>query len=300
MMGVPMTTPAAELRAEHRAAFQELFAGARKLIFPSAAARDRARLHLGFDLSRARVLPHGSDAVLDAERPPRGERLQVAIVGEVAFPIKGADNYLELLRLSAGLPVDWHFFGGTNAFGFDGQVKALPGLSVEFHGRYQREEISNLLARKGIDLCVLLPEADETFSFVLSEVVTAGVPVIANRKGALPERIETGGFGVVVDGAAAAHAALIELSKDRARLDALARAARDFRSASVAERTGELRQLYESLGFLKAAEKPMPFNAVALQELSTRRIVPEAPSPSQPPPPPPKYQGACGTRGSSR
>jgi GT2 family glycosyltransferase/glycosyltransferase involved in cell wall biosynthesis/SAM-dependent methyltransferase len=282
-MGVALTRPADELRAQHRAAFREFFAGASKVIFPSAAARDRTRLHLGIDLSRTAVLPHGSDAVLTAQRAAAGERLRVAVVGQVAYPIKGADNYLQVLKASADLPLDWHFFGGTSHFGFEARVKEIGGQSVAFHGRYQRENIANLLAETGIDVVVLLPEAHETFSFVLSEAVTAGVAVICNKKGALPERVVEGKFGVVVDDPAGAAKALDELSRDRARLEALTAAARKFKNVSVADRARELKGLYESLGFLRMAEQNAPFNAAALQELAVRRVVPAAP----PPPPPP-------------
>jgi GT2 family glycosyltransferase/2-polyprenyl-3-methyl-5-hydroxy-6-metoxy-1,4-benzoquinol methylase/glycosyltransferase involved in cell wall biosynthesis len=276
-MGAP-ELDAANLRVLHRKAFHQIFAEAKAIVFPSAAARDRAHRHLAFDLAKARVLPHGSDSQRTVERPPRGERLQVAVVGEVAFPIKGADNYVELVKSSAGLPIDWHFFGTTNVHGFEERLGALEGVSIALRGRYKREAIADLLASSGIDLCVLLPEADETFSFVLSESVIAHVPVVVTRKGALPERVTSGKFGVVVDDVAGARAAIAELCVDPKRLEVLTGHARNFRHGSVAENAAELRAFYDTFGLLPEQPQPQPILEDAITELRERRIVPQEPS----------------------
>lgn len=274
-MGAP-PTDAAGLRVRHRAAFLELFKHAKAIVFPSSAARDRAHHHLGFDLKRAHVLPHGTDSKLTVERPPRGEKLRVAVVGEVAFPIKGADNYVELVKQCVGLPIEWHFFGTTNVHGFEERLRAIEGAQLAMRGRYKREAIADLLATSGIDLCVLLPEADETFSFVLSESVIAHIPVVALRKGALPERIAAGKFGVVVDSVAGARDAIARLASDAAALEELTAAARRFHHASVADNAAELGKLYDALGFT-AQPRPLPIRPEAVQELIFRRIVPQEP-----------------------
>ncbi|GEM_PF-611002 len=267
---------AAKLRVDHRQAFTKLFEEARALAFPSAAARDRAHKHLGFDLKKARVLPHGTDSKLTVKRQARGERLQVAVVGEVAFPIKGADNYIALVKQCVGLPIDWHFFGTTNVHGFEQRLGEIAGASIALRGRYKRDEIADLLATSGIDLCVLLPEADETFSFVLSESVIANVPVVVLRKGALPERVTKGKFGIVVDDVAGARAAIAALINDSKRLAVLTEHARKFEHASVAQNAAELKAFYDAFDILPKETKALPFSEGLLAELRKHRIVPQA------------------------
>jgi GT2 family glycosyltransferase/glycosyltransferase involved in cell wall biosynthesis/SAM-dependent methyltransferase len=287
-------TPPADLglfRTRHREAFLEFTAGARSLVFPSEAGREVTGRYLRLDKDRTVVIPHGSDAVLTTARPPPGKRIKVAVLGEVASQIKGAAGYLQLVRRAKDLDVEWHFFGTTPAFGFEDQLHLHARHDrLVLHGRYARDEIVNLLAQHGIDVCVIMPAVDESFSYVLTEAVAAGVPVIVNRRGALPERVNQGGFGWVVEDVPGAYACLAELCRDRTKLESVAQRARAFRHPTLLEHAHQLRQLYGSLGFLQPSPPSRPDPEV-LAELSARwQRVPVQRASAQEPRP--RYQGS--------
>lgn len=70
---------------------------------------------------------------------------------------------------------------------------ALP--HVEIRGGYAREELGALLAAARPDIGLLLSVVPETFSYTLSELHAAGVPVAATAVGAFADRIRHGDNG---------------------------------------------------------------------------------------------------------
>jgi GT2 family glycosyltransferase/glycosyltransferase involved in cell wall biosynthesis/2-polyprenyl-3-methyl-5-hydroxy-6-metoxy-1,4-benzoquinol methylase len=294
--GVTAAVDLVQLRRQHRQVFTDFLGQVDGCIFPSQAARNVVSRHLAIPLERTRVIEHGSDLRPSVARQPRGERLRVAIVGEVAFPIKGADNYVELVRRSAGRDLEWHFFGTTSLFGFEERISAAATVPVRFHGRYDRSQIVDRLREEGIDLCVLLPKAEETFSYVLSEVVIAGVPVVALDRGSLRERIERGGFGIAVGTLDDALQRLAHLADDRSELNALAERARAFRHPSILENAAAIRGLYIELGMMPAGDR-LPA-ADALEEIYLRSdthrefVATAARRPARTSLPAPRYQGS--------
>ena len=243
--------------ARHRAEFASLLAAAAHVVFPSTAARDIVARFLPLDARRSVVIPHGYDgSPRRAGRDGTTARLRVALLGEVAHPQKGARQYLALLDRCRHLPIDWHVFGGVTAFGFDDALRALGlGDRLVLHGRYARDEISARLAAEAIDLVVLLPTWPETFSYTLSEALAAGVPAIVSTQGALVERIDGTGRGIVVHSVEEAAAALERFGRDRAALRRLRDAVRRFRHPSLAEMAARYRPLYDEL--LAGAAPPL-------------------------------------------
>lgn len=294
--GVTATLELPKLRRQHRQVFTDFLGQVDACIFPSQAARAVGSRHLAIPTERTRVIEHGCDLRPGVPRKPRGERLRVGVVGEVAFPIKGADNYVELVRRSAGADVEWHFFGTTNLFGFEERITAVAGAPVHFHGRYDRSQIVDLLREEGIDLCVLLPKVEETFSFVLSEAAIAGVPVLALDRGSLRERIERGGLGIAVGTIEEAVQYLARFGNDRPELDSLAERARLFRHPSVAQNAAAIRELYVELGMMPAGDR-LP-SSDALEEIYLRSethrefVASAARRQERPSPSAPRYQGS--------
>jgi len=283
----------ATLRRKHRSVFWDFLGQVDACIFPSEAARNLVGRYLPIAAERTRVIEHGLDLRPSVPRRPSGQTLRLGIIGEVAFPIKGADNYVELVKRAADLDVEWHFFGTTRLFGFEERIKDAAAAPVVFHGRYERSEIANLLRAAGIDLCVLLPKAEETFSFVLSEAAIAGVPVLASDRGALRERIERGGFGVVVASVEEAQQCIARFCADRSGLDALAEIASSFQHPSVSGNTAAVRELYQNLGMMPAGDKLPP--SEVLEELyehseTRREFLASDARPLTFSPSPPKYQ----------
>jgi GT2 family glycosyltransferase/SAM-dependent methyltransferase len=263
-----------EIRIRHREHMDRAIAAARAHLFPSAAARANFERHLGADGPPHQVIEHGYDASVSAARKPPGERVRVAFTGEVAYPIKGAQRYLDLLAAARDLPIEWHVFGDVEPFGFEGRLRALAlGDRLVLHGRYPRHALPNLLTAHGIDLCVILPNWDETFSYVLSEALVAGVPALTSTRGALADRIASCGAGRAVASVEEAAAELRSLCRDRARLTEWAERARSFTHRPVAASAEDHRALYVSLGWLAEA-RLSPSDAprlLALEALATPR-----------------------------
>jgi GT2 family glycosyltransferase/glycosyltransferase involved in cell wall biosynthesis len=263
------------VRRRHRAACAETVKRASANLFPSAATRATFEQRAGFPIPQPRVIEHGHDVVLRASRPRKGTKLRLAVVGNVC-PIKGEHHYLDVLARTRDLPVEWHFFGDSSSPSFRRKLRAIrPGGRLVLHGPFARDEISDLLAAKGIDLCVILPAVDETFGFVLSEALVAGVPAIAAPRGALAERIARHGAGKTVDGAAEAAQVIAALCKDRSELEAWTERARGFRHRTMADDARDHLALYAELGWMLPRDAPPP-SPEWLRELDAARARAEA------------------------
>ncbi len=258
------------LRYAHRQAFREFISSAAAVVFPSEAARRRVLEAIPVEQGRTQVVEHGTDIRLRAERLPPGTNLRVAAVGGVAGPLKGNRNYRELVLRTRDLPVEWHFFGADKLPGLE--EKRFDPRKVRFHERYRRDQIADLLAGQGIDLCVILPSSDETFSYVLSEAWAAGIPVLVNGKGALSERVNNVGAGVVVNSIDQAFQWLQRFCSDRADIQALAEKARAVSQPSNAQNAEVYLRLYRTTDALGAETKREPLKEGELLELVARKV----------------------------
>jgi GT2 family glycosyltransferase/glycosyltransferase involved in cell wall biosynthesis len=230
-LGEPLDPDPLAFVDRHRDAFRALLSGARAVLFPSESAAKHVSRLLDLGATFGRVLPHAYDtprarrraAGAPASNGAPSEPLRVALVGQVAYAAKGADAYLETMERCAGANVEWHVFGQTDLFGFDEKLSALaPRVRVVRHGAYARDTIVNRLAEARVDVGLLLPAWPETYSYTLTEMLCAGVPVVARRIGALADRLEGKEHGRLVDDARAAAAELSRLSTDRSAARAMA------------------------------------------------------------------------------
>ncbi len=249
--GAHQNTNVEVLAARHRAAMATVLARAKAHVFPSAAARAVFERHYPALERPCLVIEHGYDAPALLPRRPAGPRLRVAVMGEIAYPIKGAERYLELMERARGLDVEWHVFGDVSRFGYQERLGALRlGDRLVLHGRYARHTLPALLVHNGIDLGVILPNWDETFSYILSETLIAGIPALVSDRGALAERVARCGAGAVVPHVDAAVTALAEVIQNRARLTSWTEAARLHQHRSVAASARDHRDLYASFKWL--------------------------------------------------
>jgi GT2 family glycosyltransferase/glycosyltransferase involved in cell wall biosynthesis len=192
---LPGTT--ADTVREHRACFAGLLQHATAVIAPSQRALSLVGERSPVEFC-GRVIPHGyrQDEPTEAFQPVTHGVLKVAVLGNINYPNKGAENYLEVVRLTREREIEWHFFGDIAAFGYQQRLQAA-GVPerLAFHGAYTRAEIISLLHRQEIQLAVMLPACHETFSFTLSEALLAGIPVLALNTGSLEERLTDAGLG---------------------------------------------------------------------------------------------------------
>ena len=131
-------------------------------------------------------------------RPP-GQPLRIVYVG-VLLPHKGAHVLIDALR---GIPTDriHASFYGAEVAGRQAYAEQLresaTGLPVHWGGVYDRSELQAILAEH--DVLVMPVIWEETFSLVTREALQAGLPVIAARRGALPDIIQDGRNGLLFE-----------------------------------------------------------------------------------------------------
>ena len=148
---------------------------------------------------------HGLDFAGTQFAPSPGDYL--AFVGRVA-PEKGVADAIALAR-STGLPLRMaaKVYDRRERDHFDAVVTpAIQEGVVEFLGEVGPDERDDLFA--GALATVMLGPWPEPFGLVAIESMATGTPVIARRAGALPEIIEEGRTGFLVDDIQEAQLAL--------------------------------------------------------------------------------------------
>ncbi len=165
-------------------------------------------------ISRAhwvRTVHHGLPLNLLPEGPGDGRYL--AFVGRIS-PEKRLDRAIVIAR-QAGIPLKVAAkIDRTDTVYYEDVIKPLLGEGVEFIGEINDQQKKDFLGRA----CALLFPVDwpEPFGLVMIEAMACGTPVLAFRCGSVPEVIDQGVTGLIVDSMEAAHTALPQvLSFDR-------------------------------------------------------------------------------------
>jgi glycosyltransferase involved in cell wall biosynthesis len=163
------------------------------------------------------TVPHGLPPELYMPHVPGGGYL--AFLGRIC-PEKGIVSAIEIARRT-GLPlqiaakvdrVDQAYFDSTIA-------PLLDDPLIEFVGEIGDREKEQFLGEAAAMLCPI--DWPEPFGLVLIEAMACGTPVIAFRRGSVPEIIEDGVTGFIVDdveGAAAAVPLARKLDRGLIRL----------------------------------------------------------------------------------
>jgi len=174
------------------------------LIAASTALARELVDHFGHPAQRVCVVEPGSDLPSDAVPAGdlrRGRRIAVLCVGNW-LPNKGI---VELLDAVAALPPELltlHLAGSTEADPhYSARVQARLSARdlvdrVVVHGLLDRHQVAGLYA--GADAFVL-PSFVETYGTVFAEALTAGLPTVGWRSGNLPNLIEDGREGCLVE-----------------------------------------------------------------------------------------------------
>jgi glycosyltransferase involved in cell wall biosynthesis len=145
-----------------------------------------------------------------------GQGGDLAFVGRIA-PEKGPDLAIEVAR-AAGLPLRIAGPVEDRHRGFFDQTVGQAPAGVDYLGELDRPQLWALL---GGAVALLMPlRWPEPFGLIVAESLAAGTPVIAWRMGAMPEIIEDGVTGRLVQDSAAAAGAVEQvgsMSRDACR-----------------------------------------------------------------------------------
>jgi glycosyltransferase involved in cell wall biosynthesis len=193
---------------------------------PFVSISDKERDFLP-ELNYLATIPNG--VRVDEFPPGDGSGDYLAFVGRLA-PEKAPHLAVEVAKragrpmLMAGVIEDVHR-------GYAKSVLDGAGRDVDFLGSLDRPELSLLLGdAAGLVMPLLW---DEPFGLVVVEALASGTPVIAWRRGAMPEIVEDGVTGFLVDDVEGGVRAVSQLSSLR-RFDCVHSARSRFSDASMA------------------------------------------------------------------
>ncbi|MDK2931243.1 MAG: hypothetical protein PWR07_1374 [Bacillota bacterium] len=234
---------------------REKLALADMLVFPSRATHDMfAQV---YQADRFSIIPHGVESGRDnsdsqdfgseAERVhDQKTAFSVCFLGYPA-PQKGKHLMERAVPDLARAGVKVHFLG-SRAEDWPPEWKAFKDNLV-FHGPYSRKEVVSILKQLSPHLVLLPSPWPETFSYVLSEAMAAGVPAVVPPLGALAERVAETGAGVIMEEVSpeALVRAVLSVRNMPDRYLAILRQARSTRLKPVREMAEEYRNLYSSL-----------------------------------------------------
>lgn len=147
------------------------------------------------DLNWVANCPNALELEVYPVSPHRGDYL--LFVGRMSSD-KGAHRAIEVAK-EAGLPL---LLAGkmqdqSEKEYFEAQVRPNLGYGIEYLGEVDHAEKVELLQNARATLFPI--EWDEPFGLVMIESMACGTPVIATRRGAVPEVIDDGRTGIIVD-----------------------------------------------------------------------------------------------------
>jgi hypothetical protein len=182
------TTPEPLVDYQWMAKCRKVLERARAITAPSNYLQNLFQLHFP-DLEALVVEPGIAEAAATIAAAPLENRTanhkpRIGIVGAIG-PHKGGDFLELLLQNEAARTFEWIVIGYTNQRIFPQQE---PDLGLTIHGPFEAEQTGVLLAQYAIDLVYFPNRLAESFSYALSDVWRAGIPVLVPPTGALFER----------------------------------------------------------------------------------------------------------------
>lgn len=161
-----------------------LFTAADRVLCPSSDVRDRLARH-GL-AGRAIVAPHEPVAAAPwrVSAPPilRG-RLRIALLGVLAD--RKGRAVVETVAELAGDKVALHLIGYPEQ-----PLSPLAATRVSATGPYEESDLPELIRQVKPHAIWFPAQWPETYSYTLTAALDAGVPILATRIGAFPERLE--------------------------------------------------------------------------------------------------------------
>jgi len=149
-----------------------------------------------------RVVYNGVRRISVPGRPPAADGFRIGVIGRIS-PEKGQSDFLRAARILHDVGGQCRFvvcgaplFSDSAAMQYSADLEALAeGLPVEFAG--WMEKVEGVLAT--LDLLVVPSAAIDATPRVILEAFAAGVPVVAFASGGIPEIVEHGVTGFLVE-----------------------------------------------------------------------------------------------------
>jgi len=170
------------------------------LLVPSSFVKKQFLKYYSFIEPRLKVVPLGIFPVDGQERGKKvNGKVRFCYFGNI-LPLKGLHLLIDAFKALSQGKATLTIYGSRNPWTetyYDQLRGQANGLSVDFRGPFKRENLSEALRDQ--DIVVLPSICPESFSFVIREANSMGLPVIASRIGAIPEAIKEGENGLLFE-----------------------------------------------------------------------------------------------------
>jgi glycosyltransferase involved in cell wall biosynthesis len=167
------------------------------LISPSQFLLER-HIQAGYPREKLVFLENSFPSVAAQARVPireTGLPLQIAYIGSLTRH-KGVHVLIEAFRQIPSELASLDVYGSPDAFPKYSawlQELAVGRPNIRFRGAFEHHLIEQVL--RGVDLLIVPSLWYENSPVVIQEALTAGIPVIGSRIGALPEKVHDGTYG---------------------------------------------------------------------------------------------------------
>lgn len=139
------------------------------------------------------VIEHGTTSLFINNRK-KSDIFRIAFVGSMV-PHKGSGLIYDIITQNKNSNIEWHIFGNIR----DNKLNLLQNKSLIKHGKYEANQIQNLLISNNIDLVCILSICPETYSYTLNESISSRIPVLVSGLGALNERVSKYNCGWILN-----------------------------------------------------------------------------------------------------
>ncbi len=190
------------------------FLEAERVICPSEDVRKRLARH---GVARhAIVVPHEPVTAgpwpLSPSTPGKGRALRVAVIG-VLSNHKGAATVMTLASAADPAELSIHVIGHAET-----ELPKPLAKCIAMTGEYEGADLPPLLAKVKPHVVWFPGQCPETYSYTLTTAIDAGLPIVATRIGAFPERLEGRPLTWLVDPEASPEEWLAVFAKVRGAL----------------------------------------------------------------------------------
>lgn len=186
-------------KPQYRRVFRRL-AGRLRRFVPVSGAVKASLLRIGIPEDKIHVIHNGLRISAPAAGDRKGSGVRVGIVGQVG-PWKGHQDLIEAFgSLTAKQPLaELHIYGPDNG-GFAQTIRQRAAELRLASRLFWHGFVTDRSAIYGnLDVCVIPSRATEALPTVAIEAAFFGLPVVATRRGGLPEIVEDGVTGYLVE-----------------------------------------------------------------------------------------------------
>lgn len=170
------------------------------LLVPSRFVKEQFLKYYPFIEPRLKVVPLGILPVGDQRRGKEvNGKVRFCYFGNI-LPLKGLHLLIDAFKALPKEKAILTIYGSRNPWTetyYDQLREQANGFSVDFRGPFKRENLAEALRDQ--DIAVLPSICPESFSFIIRESNSMGLPVIASRIGAIPEAIREGENGFLFE-----------------------------------------------------------------------------------------------------